>query len=195
MLNYVWITMIVFGFFIGAMNGRISDVTEAAISSADSAVKLAVSLLGAICMWTGIMSIARKSGLINHLSKFIQPALSLVFPNTPKGHPALGAIVMNVVANTLGLGNAATPLGINAMHELQKINNKKTVASDEMCTFIILSATCLQIIPTTVIALRSAAGSLRPSEIISTVWVTSLCTMVTGIIAAKTLPKLFKSEK
>lgn len=191
MLNYVWIAMMVLGFFIGAMNGRIAEVTDAVIHSADSAIKLAISLLGVICMWSGLMNIAQKSGLVIYLSKVIQPILSFLFPDIKKNRTAIGAIVMNFIANTLGLGNAATPLGIKAMHELQKINIDKSTASDSMCTFLILSATCFQLMPTTVIALRAAAGSANPTGIITPIWITSFCTMLTGVLVTKILTSLF----
>lgn len=179
------------GFFIAAVNGRIGEATTEAILSADSAIKFSISLLGVMCMWLGLMNIAQKSGLVNHISKFIQPALAALFPEIEKGHPVLGAMVMNIIANMLGLGNAATPLGIKAMKGLQDINKHKDTASNSMCTFLVLNATSIQLVPATIIAMRSAAGSVRPTDIIGTVWIASICAMIAGVLSTRLLSRFF----
>lgn len=191
MLNYIWAGMLIIGFFVAAVNGRIGETAEAAISSADSAIKLSLALLGMMCMWLGVMNIAKKSGLVNHISRFMRPALRVLFPEIDGGHPVLGAMVMNIIANILGLGNAATPLGIKAMRELQSLNKDKDTASNSMCTFLVVNATCIQLFPATVIALRSAAGSAGPTDIIGTVWITSVCAMIAGILSAKFLSRFY----
>lgn len=125
MLNYIWIGLLMIGFTFGIVNGRLDDVTKAAMDSSQTAVTVCIGLLGVMCLWTGLMKIAEKSGLIRIIGRAVRPVLRFLFPEIPKEHPALGAIVMNLVANFLGLGNAATPLGIKAMKELQSINKDK----------------------------------------------------------------------
>jgi len=194
MLNYIWLGMIVTGFVVGIINGRIEAVTQAAIDSAGKAVELSIALLGIMCMWTGLMNIAEKSGLVRYIAKIVRPVLGFLFPGIPKRHAAMGAIVMNLVANMLGLGNAATPLGLKAMAELQKLNPRKDTATDAMCMFLVLNTSALQLIPATVIAIRSAANSANPAEIIGPVWVTSICATLGGIIAAKLLSFVYKAR-
>ncbi|HHW47791.1 MAG TPA: nucleoside recognition protein [Clostridiaceae bacterium] len=193
MLNYIWLGMIVIGFVVGIINGRIEAVTQAAIDSAGKAVELCIALLGIMCMWTGLMSVAEKSGLIQYIAKIVRPVLRFLFPDVPKRHAAMGAIVMNLVANMLGLGNAATPLGLKAMAELQKLNPRKDTATDSMSMFLVLNTSALQLIPASVIAIRAAANSANPAEIIGTVWVASICATIGGIVAAKLLAAFYKA--
>ena len=190
MLNYIWVGMLIFGFVVAIMNGRINEVTQAAMNSASEAINLSIGLLGIMCLWIGLMSIAEKSGLVRAIAKFIKPVMSFVFPGVPKNHSAMGAIVMNLVANFLGLGNAATPLGLKAMCELQKLNPKKDTATDAMSMFLILNTSAIQLVPATVIAIRVQYHSANPSEIISTIWVASACAMTVGIIFAKWFSKI-----
>jgi spore maturation protein A len=185
MLNYIWFCMIVFGFVVGIMNGRIEAVTQAAIDSAGKAIELSIALLGVMCLWTGLMNIADKSGLVQYIARLLRPLLEFLFPEVPKRHRAMGTIVMNLVANMLGLGNAATPLGLKAMVELQKLNPKKDTATDAMSMFLVLNTSFVQLIPATVIAIRSAQGSKNPAEIIGTVWVASICATIAGVFMAK----------
>ncbi|MCX7923778.1 MAG: nucleoside recognition protein [Clostridia bacterium] len=185
MLNYIWLGMLVIGFAVGIMNGRIEAVTKAAMDSAQTAVQLSIGLLGIMCLWTGLMNIAEKSGLIRRIARAVRPLMRFLFPEVPQNHPALGAIVMNLVANLFGLGNAATPLGLKAMTELQKINPDKDTSSNAMSMFLVLNTSAIQLIPATIIAVRSAAGSRNPAEVIGTIWVATLCASITGIIAVK----------
>lgn len=187
MLNYVWFGLIAFGFIVGALNGRIEAVTRAVVDSAGNAVEISIGLLGIMCLWTGLMEIARKSGLVKLISRLLKPLMVFLFPEIPANHPAAGAIVMNLAANFLGLGNAATPLGIKAIKELQRLNPKKDTASDAMCTFLVLNTCTLQLVPATIIALRSQLGSERPTEIMGPIWLASVCAMAAGIAAVKTL--------
>lgn len=190
MLNYVWFGMLVAGFAIGIMNGRIDEVTSAVIEYSGKAIELSIGLLGVMCLWTGLMGIAEKSGLVRFISKIVRPVLHFLFPQVPERHPAMGAIVMNLVANFFGLGNAATPLGLKAMSELQKLNPRKDTASDAMCMFLVLNTSAIQLIPATVISIRSALGSSNPAEIVGTVWVASACAAITGIITVKVIQSL-----
>ncbi len=185
MLNYIWFGLLVLGFTVGAMNGKLDEVTHAAISAAGIAVELCIGLLGVMCLWTGLMAIADKSGLVRFIAKLVRPVMRLLFSEIPKGHPALGAIVMNLVANFFGLGNAATPLGIKAMGELQKINKNKNTATNSMSMFLVLNTAAFQLVPATIIALRTSAGSSNPTDIIVPIWIASLCATVVGVIAAK----------
>lgn len=189
MLNYVWLGMLVIGFIIGIINGRVEEVTKAAINSAGKAVELGIGLLGIMCLWTGLMNIAEKSGMIQFIARVVRPLLKLLFPDIPKKHPAMGAVLMNLAANFLGLGNAATPLGLKAMSELQKLNPKKEMATNAMCMFLVLNTSAVQLIPATVIAIRADAHSANPAEIIVTVWIASICATIAGITAVKLLSR------
>lgn len=187
MLNYVWCGLLVLGFAAGIMNGRVEAVAKAAVDSAAGAVNICIGLLGVMCLWTGLMAIAEKSGLVQKLAGLARPALRFLFPGIPKGHPAMGAVVMNLAANFLGLGNAATPLGLKAMNELQKLNADKDTATDSMSMFLVLNTAAIQLIPATIIALRSAAGSSNPTEIIAPIWAASLAATFAGIVAVRLL--------
>lgn len=185
MLNYIWYGMIALGMVAGMLTGRMEAVTKALIDSTAFAVQLCIGLLGVMCLWTGIMEIAEKAGLVEWLGKIARPALRFLFRSVPVGHPAMGAIVMNMTANFLGLGNAATPLGIQAMTELQSLNRDRATATEDMSMFLVLNTAALQLIPTTIIAVRSAAGSQNPAEIILPIWAASLTAAMVGITAAK----------
>lgn len=195
MLNYIWVGLLLIGFIAGIINGRIDQVTKAAMDSAQSAVMVCIGLLGVMCLWTGLMKIAEKSGLVTSIGRLVRPILGFLFPGIPKDHPALGAIVMNLVANFFGLGNAATPLGIKAMNELQSLNKDKKTANDSMCMFLVLNTAAIQLIPANIIALRTAQGSKKPAEIIVCIWIASICATIMGIIAAKLLAKVWNDEK
>lgn len=191
MLNYIWVGLLLIGFLVGIINGRIDQVTKAAMDSAQSAVMVCIGLLGVMCLWTGLMKVAEKSGLVTSIGRLVRPILVFLFPEIPKNHPATGAIVMNLVANFLGLGNAATPLGIKAMSELQSINKDKKTATDSMCMFLVLNTAAIQLVPANIIALRSSAGSEKPSEIIVCIWIASICATIMGVIAAKLLARVW----
>jgi spore maturation protein A len=187
MLNYIWLGMLMIGFIVSLLNGNVEAVTQAALDSSGKAIELIIGLAGITCLWTGIMEIAEKGGLIQIISKFLRPVLSFLFPNIKKDHPAMGAIVMNLAANFLGLGNAATPLGLKAMKELQKLNTDKDRATNAMCMFLVLNSQSVQLIPATLIAIRMRAGSGNPTEIIGVVWLVSSLSAITGITLAKIL--------
>jgi len=182
------------GFAFGIVNGRLDDVTKAAMDSAQTAVTVCIGLLGVMCLWTGLMKVAEKSGLIRIIGRAVRPVLVFLFPEIPKDHPALGAIVMNLVANFLGLGNAATPLGLKAMKELQSINKDKKTATNAMCMFLVLNTAAIQLVPANIIALRTSAGSKKPAEIIICIWIASVCATIMGIIAAKMLSAVWKKD-
>ena len=187
MLNYIWFGMILVSVIVGSITGRIDAVTEAAIGSAKTAVELAIGLIGIMALWLGIMKIAEKSGLIQLLAKGIKPMTRRLFPEIPEEHPAMGAMVLNISANVLGLGNAATPFGIKAMEELQKLNTQKDTATNAMCTFLAINTSSVQILlPATVVGLMGAVSS---QIFITTILATTISTIV-GIVAVKSLEKL-----
>jgi spore maturation protein A len=194
MLNYIWIGLLMIGFAFGIVTGRIDQVTKAAMDSAQSAVTVCIGLLGVMCLWTGLMKVAEKGGLIKIIGRAVRPVLAFLFPEIPKDHPALGAIVMNLVANFLGLGNAATPLGIKAMQELQSLNKNKKTATDAMCTFLVLNTAAIQLVPANIIALRTAEGSVKPAEIVVCIWIASVCATIMGVIASKLLASVWKKD-
>jgi spore maturation protein A len=184
MVNIVWILLILGGYMTAIFTGRVEAVTQAAFDSAKYAVELCFSLIGIYALWLGLMRVADKAGLVKAFSSRIAPVMKLLFPGIPVKSPAMGAMTMNIIANMLGLGNAATPLGINAMKELQALNRDKSTATDAMCMFLVINTCSVQLIPSTVVALRSVSGSANPTEVISTTLIATLCSAVTGITAA-----------
>lgn len=178
MINLIWLLLLASGIVYAGMNGRIELVTASAIAAASEAVELSLRLIGIMCLWLGIMKIAEAAGLIKVISFFIQPFIRLLFPAVPKNHPAMGAIIMTLSANLLGLGNAVTPLGIKAMQQLQTLNPEKSTATAAMCTLLALCTTGFTLVPATIIALRAAAGSTNPAEIVGATLLVSLAATV-----------------
>lgn len=189
MLNYIWSGMIIVSFVVAISTGRLEMITAAAMDGAVSAVEMCIGLLGGMCLWTGIAKISEKSGLTMVFARVLKPITKIIFPKLKNGSAALNAIVANMVANLLGMGNAATPLGIAAMKELHKENRIKDVASDEMCMFVVINTASIQLIPSTIIALRQIFGAQKPTEIIVPVWMCSICAVVIGVVAAKIFQK------
>lgn len=189
MINYIWAGMIVISFLFSVLNGNTEAVNKAFLVGAQTAVEMSIGLLGMMCFWTGLLEIAKRSGLTEKISIAVKPLMRLLFPELKAESPAVSAMVMNMVANFLGLSNAATPLGLKAMHELDKVNRGSKRASNAMCMFVVINTASLSLIPTTVIALRSAAGSLEPFSIIIPVWICSVITLTVGVIVVKILSK------
>lgn len=184
MINNIWFYMIVISIIFGILSGNVQEITEGVIHSSVQTVELCVNFAGVWALWLGLMEIVKKSGLIDRLSKITYPIINRLFPEIPKNHPALGSISLNLSANILGLGNAATPFGIKAMKELQTINSNKEIASDAMCMFLVINTSSIQLIPTTVIALRASLGSAQPTSIIlSSLIATSVSTFI-GVTTA-----------
>ncbi|MGF7184998.1 spore maturation protein A [Desulfitispora alkaliphila] len=179
MINVIWMLLLVTGIITAAVRGKIEVVTEAAMEAAQTSVTISIEIIGVMALWLGIMKIAEKGGLINFIARGLRPVTRFLFPSIPKDHPAMGPIIMNISANVLGLGNAATPFGLKAMQELQKTNPNKKVASDAMCTFLALNTSCITILPATVLAIRVAANSANPTEIVgTTIFATTIGTIV-----------------
>ena len=189
-MNYIWLALMVIALVVGAITGRIDAVTRAAVDNAAAAVEIALGLIGIMTLWLGIMKIAEKGGIIRLLSRAIRPLAKFLFPSIPSDHPAIGSMLMNLIANWLGLGNAATPLGLKAMEELQTLNKSKDTATNDMATFLALNTATICLIPMTVIAVRAQLGSANPFEIISTTIVSSTCATIAGITAVKLLQRL-----
>ena len=186
MLNYIWFGMMFIGVVVDIFTGNIDAVTAAAIDMAKVAVNLAIGLIGIMALWLGIMKIAEESGLIRLIAKGLRPITVRLFPDVPEDHPAIGSIVLNMSANILGLGNAATPLGLKAMEELQEINPTKDTATNAMCTFLAINTSSVQLIlPATVVALMGATAS---QIFITTIFATGMST-VAAIFAVKFLEK------
>ena len=187
MLNYIWFGLIFISVVVGTITGRIDQVTEAAITMSKTSVEIALGLSGSMALWLGTMKIAEDSGLIQIIAKTLRPITIRLFPDVPSDHPAIGSIVLNMAANMLGLGNAATPLGLKAMKELQALNKHKDTATDAMCTFLAINTSSVQIIlPATVVGLMGAAAN---QIFITTIIATSLST-VAAIISVKVLAKM-----
>jgi spore maturation protein A len=195
MLNYIWFGLMMIALIVGAINGKLTEVTNAAVNSAATSVEIALGLIGIMAMWLGIMKIAEEGGLIKILARAIRPVARFLFPEIPDGHPAIGSMMMNVTANWLGLGNAATPLGLKAMEELQSLNKKNDTASNSMVTFLAINTASITFIPMTVIAVRTELGSANPFEIISTAIFASTCACIAAITASKLLSKLPSMKK
>lgn len=185
MLNYLWGSMILIGIVFSIFSGNLSAITHAAINSSKEAVDICLTMLGILTMWTGLMKIAEKSGLISCLSEKMMPLLKFLFPRLGKNSKAMQYISTNIIANMLGLSWAATPAGLKAMDELQKLNAKKDTASREMCMFMILNMSSLQIVSVNIIAYRAQYHSLNPSEIIGPGLLSTLVSTIVAIIIAK----------
>ena len=190
MINIIWFLMIAVGVIVGAINGNIVAVTDSAISSAKLAVEISIGLIGVMALWLGIMKIAEESGLVKALAKALKFIMVPLFPEVPEDHPAMGAIIMNMAANVLGLGNAATPLGLKAMQELQTLNPTEDTATDAMVTFLAINTSSVTLIPASVIAIRAAAGSANAAEIIGPTIVATAASTIAAVIAVKLLQKL-----
>lgn len=192
MLGYIWFSMILVSVLTGIYNNTLDLVINEAAISAQKAFELALSLGGVMTLWLGIMKIAEDAGLVRDVGRLSTPLLHKLFPSIPKDHPAMGAITLNLAANFLGLSNAATPFGLKAMEELQAINCKKDTASDDMCMFLAINTSSVQLIPTTAISLLAIAGSLNPTSIIiSSIIATSISTAV-AIIASNKLSRYYQ---
>ena len=190
MLNWVWLGLVAVAVVVGALTGRLDAVTRAAFDSARTAVEIAFGLVGIMTLWLGVMKVGEEAGLVRGLAWLIRPLARRLFPDVPADHPALGAMLLNIAASWLGLGNAATPLGLKAMDELQKLNPQKDTASDAMVTFLALNTACITLVPATMIAVRATLGSANPTEIVLPTILASACATVVAATAARLLRRL-----
>jgi len=190
MLNYIWLGLILAAVLMGGETGHLKELTDGALASAKSAVDLAIGLIGIMALWLGLMRLAEKSGLVQLLARVLRPILRRLFPDIPPGHPALGAMVMNIASNMLGLGNAATPLGLRAMQHLDRLNPRPGTATNAMCTFLAINTSSVQLIPTTAVGILAAAGSSNPTSIIGTALAATSCAALAAVVTVKSLERL-----
>jgi spore maturation protein SpmA len=189
-LNYIWLALVLLAVAIGGWNDRLKDVTEGAFDGAKTAVTIALGLIGIMALWLGVMRLAERAGLVQRIARGLRPIMRRLFPDVPPEHPAMGSMVMNMSANMLGLGNAATPLGLRAMRDLESLNPRPGVATNAMCTFLAINTSSVQLIPATAIAILVASGSTRPTAIVGTALLATLCAASVAIISVKLLEKL-----
>lgn len=194
MLNSIWPIFIIISILYSIISGNLNEINVAITNTTQEAVNLTLTLIGTTCLWSGLMEIASNTRIITCLSKILKKIIHFLFPNI-QNEKTSNKIIMNIIANILGLGNAATPLGLQAMDELQKENSNKSKLSDNMMMLIILNTASLQLIPTTVIAIRTSLGATEPAKIILPVWISTICAATVGIIVTKMLIKVDKKEK
>lgn len=190
MLNYIWLALILLSVAIGGWMDRLKGVTDGAFDGAKTAVTIALGLIGVMALWLGVMRLAEKAGLVQRLARGLRPVMTRLFPGVPNDHPAMGSMLMNMAANMLGLGNAATPLGLRAMQDLEELNPHPGTATNAMCTFLAINTSSVQLIPTTAIAILVASGSTNPTAIVGTSLLATLCAATVAITAVKLLEKL-----
>lgn len=191
MINYIWFALIFFGALVCLFTGQGDVISTTIVNSADTTVKLILGLVGIMCFWCGVMRVAEKSGLTEKLAKVMRPILKFLFKDAAKDEKALGAIVMNLTANMMGLSNAATPFGIKAMEEMDRLNKEKGKASDDMALFLVMNAACIQLVPSTIISIRAACNSSNPGVIILPAIISTATAAVFGILFCKILQRYF----
>ncbi|KJS22507.1 MAG: spore maturation protein [Clostridiaceae bacterium BRH_c20a] len=187
-INFIWLLLIIIGIIVAAIKGQPEMITDTVIQAANLGVRYSFDLIGLMTFWLGIMRLGEAAGLVDILAKIIRPFTKVLFPSVPANHPAMGAILLNISANVLGLGNAATPFGLKAMQELQSLNKNSNEASDAMVTFLAINTSCIVIVPATIIGVRVAAGSINATEIVGT---TLFATLI-GMTIALTADKVFR---
>ncbi len=195
MLNKIWPIFIIISFSYAICSGNLETLNSSIFESTNDAIKLSIELLGTICLWNGIMQIANKTSIINKLTNLLKPIIKILFPEIRENKQIQKEISMNMIANILGLGNAATPLGLKAMKSMQKENSQKTTLTDSMMMFIVLNTASIQIIPTTVIAIRNSLGSSNPTAIVFPVWIATICAAITRDFCYKTVNSSKKITK
>lgn len=189
MINYIWFFLIITSVIVATLSGNIDVINDALMNDSGEAVMFAISLMGIMATWMGLIKIAESSGLIRIISKMITPITSFLFPNVPKDHPAMNSIVMNMVTNMFGAGNSSTAIGLKAMEDMSTLSKDKITATNDMCMFLVINMSSIQLIPLTVIKLRSDSGSLDSTEIIGTTLIATLVSTIVGIITAKILER------
>lgn len=194
-MNYIWYFLILISIICAAITNNMQALLNGIIDGAQKSVEVALYLAGIMAFWLGVMKIAEKSGLISLIARFLTPIAKLLFPQIPKNNPAIGDIAMNFTANAFGLSNAATPIGIKAMEELQKLNEEKTSASNSMCTLLAMNTAGFQLVPATVIAVLAAFGSKTPSVIIIPALIVTTIAFVSALIIVKILEKISPPQK
>ena len=192
MLNILWPIFIILSFIYALVTGKVNEVNNGIFTSLTDAVEHSITFLGTICLWNGIMEIAKRTSLIEKLTKFLRPLICFLFPELKNNETAKQEISMNMIANILGLGNAATPLGLKAMKTMQKENKRKDTLSNSMMMFIVINTASIQLIPTNVIAIRTSLNSANPTSIIIPVWIATIIAGIVGVVGTKLLIKRVK---
>lgn len=189
-MNVVFVALVVVAFVFAAFTGRMAEVSDAVVGSAQTAVTLSIGLVGIMALWLGLMRVAQEAGLVALLARIVRPVMRPLFPDLPPDHPAMASMVMNMAANMLGLGNAATPLGLKAMQDLQDANPDKETATDAMVMFLCINTASVQIVPATVIALRAAAHADQPGDIILPTLIATTVSTLVAVVAALSMSRL-----
>jgi spore maturation protein A len=189
MLNRLWLGMMIFAIGFGLIEGRVNEVASAVTHSATTAISIAIGISGMLIFWLGLFRVAEDAGLVQSLARLIRYPMSKLFPDVPPEHPAMGAMILNIAANLLGLNSAATPFGLKAMDYLSELNQRSTVASNAMCLFLAINTSSITLIPITTIAFLSQAGASHPSKIILTSLIATSCSTIAGVFAAKSLQR------
>ena len=220
MLNYIWFAMVVGSILLAGgidfynevltpdqevslqqekrnlnKETKLGQVTTAAIKAANTGVEIAIGLIGVMALWLGVMKVAEEAGLTKVLARMVKPITRWLFPTIPSEHPAIGAMIMNIAANMLGLSNAATPLGLKAMEELDKLNPNKGEATDDMCTFLVLNTSAITLVPATAIAIRASLGSQNPQMIIVPAILAATCATIVGVTTVKLIQRFNRNRK
>ena len=193
-MNYIWFFIILVSIISAAVTGRMENLINAVLSSAQKAIEVAIYLAGIMAFWLGIMRIAEKSKLVNLISKFLSPAAKFLFPSVPKDSPVIGDIAMNFTANAIGVSNAATPMGIQALRGLQELNKNKKSASNDMCMLVGMNTAAFQLVPATVIAVLAANGAKNPTEIVFPTLIVTSVSFLSAIVIAKILEKIMPPQ-
>lgn len=191
MINYIWFLLIFLGGIVGLINGNGEVISKSIVNSCGNTVTFMIELAGIMCFWCGVMKISEKSGFTEKLSKILKPVLKLIFKDAAKDEKALGAIVMNLTANMMGLSNAATPFGIRAMEEMDRLNPNKGTTTNDMSLFLVLNAACIQLVPTTIISIRAACNSVNPGIIIVPAIISTTVAAIVGVCSCKLLERYF----
>ncbi|MBL7191990.1 spore maturation protein [bacterium] len=195
MINYIWFAFLAAGIITAAFTGRMAEITSGIFDAANVSVELAIGLIGIMSLWLGLMRVAEDAGAVRFIGRLIYPVIRWLFPGIPKEHPALGAVLANLAANMLGLGNSATALGLKAMTELQKLNQDGDSASDDMCAFMAVNTSSVTIIPATIIGIRASAGSNNPTEVIGTIIFATCVSTITAVIASKLFARINRRRR
>lgn len=195
MMNYVWGAMVVFSFISACFLGNMQELSDSVVNGGQDAISLIIKLTGMMCLWGGIMKIAEKAELTKIICNLLRPLFSLLYKDVDKNSPTARAMSMNITANLLGLGNAATPLGLEAMRRMQEANPDKSRATDDMVVFVVMNSAAMRLIPTTVATLRTQFGSASPMEIMPATWLSTLLSLFAGVMVAKIISKVTSKNK
>lgn len=195
MMNYIWGAMVIFSFIAACFSGNMQSLSDSVVNGGQDAISLVIKLTGMMCLWGGIMKIAEKAELTTVISNLLRPFFSLIYKNIEKDSPTARAMSMNITANLLGLGNAATPLGLEAMKRMQEANPDKNRATDDMVVFVVMNSAAMRLIPTTVATLRTQFGSVNPMDIMPATWLSTLLSLFVGVAIAKIISKIVSKNK